>query len=103
MEQQYDIQVYDEFVLMSNTAVLRCHIPSFLKEHLNVIGWIRTIENSNLTNKKHFRTSKNGLLIKKASKNHHNNEYEQHIYSDIALKGRYSIFKTGELHIRNVR
>lgn len=101
IEQQYEIQVYDEFVLMGNTAVIRCNIPSFLKEHLNVIGWIRTIENSNYTNKKHFR-SKNNFLSKKNKNNYHSNEFEQHIYSDIALKGRYSIFKTGELHIRNV-
>ena len=101
IEQQYEIQVYDEFVLMGNTAVLRCHIPSFLKEHLTVIGWIRSIENSNYTSKKHFR-GKNGMLVKKNKNGHHGNEFEQHIYSDIAAKGRYSIFKTGELHIRNV-
>lgn len=86
---------------MGNTAVLRCNIPSFLKDYLNVIGWIRTIENTNYTsnNRKHQRTKN---PIKKNKNNYHSNEFEQHIYSDISLRGRFSIFKTGELHIRNV-
>ncbi|CAM1303024.1 Uncharacterised protein g3441 [Pycnogonum litorale] len=40
-EQQLQAQVYDEYVIRDNTAVLRCHIPTFLKEDLQVSSWVR--------------------------------------------------------------
>jgi hypothetical protein len=46
VSQQFEIQVYDEFVVLGNTAVLRCHVPAFLKDHLHVIGWLRQLPNA---------------------------------------------------------
>ncbi|RWS17533.1 dscam:-like isoform D [Dinothrombium tinctorium] len=69
INQFYEIQVYDEFVLVGNTAVLRCHIPSFLKDYLFVTSWL----------KDETRTIK----------------------STASEGGRYSVFASGELHIRN--
>ncbi|XP_064480479.1 cell adhesion molecule Dscam1-like [Ornithodoros turicata] len=37
----YQPVVYDEFVISGNTAVLRCSVPSFAKEHLKFVSWQR--------------------------------------------------------------
>ncbi|KAM7314251.1 Down syndrome cell adhesion molecule-like protein Dscam2 [Ixodes scapularis] len=39
VEQYYEVQVYDEFTIAGNTAVLRCHVPSFVKEDVVVVSW----------------------------------------------------------------
>lgn len=40
-QQQLQAQVYDEYVISGNTAVLICHIPPFHKDYMEVIAWIR--------------------------------------------------------------
>lgn len=70
VKQYYEAQVYDVFVTRGNTAVLQCHIPSFVKEYVSVTSWIRD----------------DGLNIQ----------------SDTISGSRYSVFQTGELHIRHV-
>lgn len=30
----------EEYVLKGNSAILKCHIPSFVSEYVNVISWI---------------------------------------------------------------
>ncbi|XP_077484140.1 cell adhesion molecule Dscam1-like isoform X2 [Amblyomma americanum] len=39
--QEYKTKVYDEFVVRGNTAVLHCQMPSFVREDVDVTGWIR--------------------------------------------------------------
>lgn len=41
VKQYYEVQVYDEYVIIGNTAVLHCHIPSFVKDYVTVTSWIR--------------------------------------------------------------
>ena len=41
VSQYYEVQVYDEFVISGNTAVLKCHVPSFVKDHVTVTSWQR--------------------------------------------------------------
>ncbi|CAL1268402.1 unnamed protein product [Larinioides sclopetarius] len=41
INQYYETQVYDVFVTKGNTAVLKCHIPSFVKEYVSVMAWMR--------------------------------------------------------------
>ncbi|KAL3194739.1 hypothetical protein MRX96_045945 [Rhipicephalus microplus] len=41
VNQEFDVQVYDEFVIKGNTGVLRCQIPSFVKEYVSVTSWVR--------------------------------------------------------------
>lgn len=33
--------MYDEFVISGNTAVLKCHVPSFVREYVTVTSWVR--------------------------------------------------------------
>ncbi|XP_028966868.1 hemicentin-1 [Galendromus occidentalis] len=41
VQQRYEVQVYDEFVISGNTAVLRCHIPSYVRDYVSVVTWER--------------------------------------------------------------
>ncbi|XP_071549821.1 cell adhesion molecule Dscam1-like [Panulirus ornatus] len=70
VRQYYEVQVYDEFVISGNTAVIKCHVPSFVRDYVSVTSWVRG----------------NG----------------ERIVSDVLTGGRYSVFGTGELHIRHV-
>ncbi|KAG8193113.1 hypothetical protein JTE90_004937 [Oedothorax gibbosus] len=41
IKQTFDPQVYDDFVVRGNTAVLKCHLPAFVREYVAVDSWIR--------------------------------------------------------------
>ncbi|CAM1302677.1 Uncharacterised protein r2_g1267 [Pycnogonum litorale] len=37
----YSAQVYDEYVIEGNTAVVKCHIPTFVSDYIKVTAWFR--------------------------------------------------------------
>ncbi|CAL4158223.1 unnamed protein product, partial [Meganyctiphanes norvegica] len=37
----YEVQVYDQLVMSGNTAVLRCSVPSYVREYVQVTSWVR--------------------------------------------------------------
>lgn len=39
VSQYYEAQVYDVFVIKGNTAVFKCHIPSFVSDHVEIVSW----------------------------------------------------------------
>ncbi|XP_061927158.1 cell adhesion molecule Dscam2 isoform X4 [Apis cerana] len=41
VRQKYEVQVRDAYVLPGNTGVLRCEIPTFVKEYVAVTSWVR--------------------------------------------------------------
>ncbi|KAI4491211.1 hypothetical protein M0802_010307 [Mischocyttarus mexicanus] len=41
VRQKYEVQVRDTFVLPGNTGVLRCEIPSFAKDYVQVTSWVQ--------------------------------------------------------------
>jgi hypothetical protein len=41
VHQTYKVQVYDEFVITGNTGVMRCQVPTFVREYVKVIAWIK--------------------------------------------------------------
>ncbi|CAH0767134.1 unnamed protein product [Bemisia tabaci] len=41
VEQNYDVQVHDAYVTVGNTAVLRCVVPTFVKDFLTVTSWVQ--------------------------------------------------------------
>ncbi|XP_071041968.1 cell adhesion molecule Dscam1 isoform X3 [Parasteatoda tepidariorum] len=70
MPQRYAVEMHDEFVLKGNTAVLKCHVPGFVKDYVIVEAWIKdSMEKVDPSSK----------------------------------SSRYTIFKSGELHIRHVQ
>ncbi|XP_070391428.1 cell adhesion molecule Dscam1-like isoform X4 [Dermacentor albipictus] len=77
LRRRYDVKVYEEFVIKGNTAVLRCHVPEFVREYVAVTAWLidETV---------------------KVSAGFHRARHTR-IAGD-----RYSLFPTGELHVRRV-
>lgn len=41
VRQKYEVQVRDAYVLAGNTGVLRCEIPTFVKEYVSVTSWVQ--------------------------------------------------------------
>ncbi|CAM1320968.1 Uncharacterised protein g7633 [Pycnogonum litorale] len=70
--QQYVPRVYDEYFIKGNTAVMKCHIPSYVKDHIFVTAWIKD---------DHIIATKN-MKVSELSK--------------------YIITSTGNLHVTNV-
>lgn len=42
VQQFYESRVIDEFVLRGNTATLKCLLPSFVADFVEVIEWVST-------------------------------------------------------------
>lgn len=40
VSQFYEAQVYDEYVIKGNPAVMKCNIPSFVSDHVEIIEWL---------------------------------------------------------------
>lgn len=45
VNQYYEAQVYDVFVIKGNTAVFKCQIPSFVSDHVEIVSWQDTDKN----------------------------------------------------------
>lgn len=45
VEQRFVIEVYDEFVTVGNSGVLRCHIPAFMRDVLTISAWVEGLTN----------------------------------------------------------
>ncbi|XP_042239240.1 Down syndrome cell adhesion molecule-like protein Dscam2 isoform X3 [Homarus americanus] len=41
VRQDYEVQVYDEYVISGNTAVLSCRIPPYVREYVKVVAWVQ--------------------------------------------------------------
>lgn len=41
VSQAYTANVMDESVLKGNTAILKCHIPSFVSDFVTVVSWLQ--------------------------------------------------------------
>ncbi|KAG1678832.1 Down syndrome cell adhesion molecule-like protein 1 [Nymphon striatum] len=41
VEQHYQVQVYNDYVIRGNTGVLKCQIPSYVKDYVSVTSWMR--------------------------------------------------------------
>ncbi|KAK0156909.1 hypothetical protein PV327_011536, partial [Microctonus hyperodae] len=42
VSQYFEVQVYDVFAIRGNAAIFKCQIPSFVADHVDVVGWIDT-------------------------------------------------------------
>ncbi|XP_043680434.1 Down syndrome cell adhesion molecule-like protein Dscam2 isoform X16 [Vespula pensylvanica] len=73
VQQFYETRVIDEFVLRGNTATLKCLVPSFVADFVDVIEWLAVEDGSTYTT---------------------SNQDEK--------DGKYLVLPSGELHIRDV-
>lgn len=39
VQQQYESEVNNEYVIRGNSAILKCSIPSFVGDFVNVVSW----------------------------------------------------------------
>ncbi|KAJ8895518.1 hypothetical protein PR048_000854 [Dryococelus australis] len=69
--QRYDVNVMDEHVLRGNTAIIKCHIPSFVADYVFVSSWVE-------------------------------NEETEIFLDNSSSDGKYLVLPSGELHIRDV-
>jgi hypothetical protein len=42
VNQYYEPQVYDAFVIKGNPAIFKCQIPSFVSDHVEIVEWVDT-------------------------------------------------------------
>lgn len=40
VNQLYQTRVIDEYVLLGNSVVLKCLVPSFVADFIHVLGWV---------------------------------------------------------------
>lgn len=40
VSQAYAVNLMEEYVLRGNAAIVKCHVPSFVSEYVNVVSWI---------------------------------------------------------------
>lgn len=59
VNQYFEAQVYDVFVIKGNTAVFKCQIPSFVSDHVEVISWQDTANGEYLPPKENYGSSHN--------------------------------------------
>lgn len=45
VSQSYNANVMDESVLKGNTAIFKCHIPSFVSDYVSVVSWLQDDNN----------------------------------------------------------
>ncbi|XP_075974485.1 Down syndrome cell adhesion molecule 1 isoform X3 [Anticarsia gemmatalis] len=76
VSQAYAVNLMEEYVLRGNSAILKCHIPSFVSEYVTVISWIISEDDKEID-------------IKLDSTNNFD-------------EGKYLVLPSGELHIRDV-
>ncbi|XP_064216083.1 Down syndrome cell adhesion molecule isoform X20 [Tribolium castaneum] len=50
VSQSYNANVMDESVLKGNTAIFKCHIPSFVSDYVSVVSWLQD-DNNEIVNK----------------------------------------------------
>ncbi|KAG6458280.1 hypothetical protein O3G_MSEX010787 [Manduca sexta] len=77
VSQSYAVNLMEEYVLRGNSAILKCHIPSFVSEYVFVTSWI-------------ISEGETDLDEIKLDSNQNLND------------GKYLVLPSGELHIRDV-
>ncbi|UXI20603.1 connectin-like [Sarcoptes scabiei] len=61
VEQRFVIEVYDEFVPSGSTAILRCHIPAFMRDLLDIVAWLEGSTNYILPDDSHHYSERSDL------------------------------------------
>ncbi|KAJ8982888.1 hypothetical protein NQ317_004318 [Molorchus minor] len=78
VNQYYEAQVYDVFVIKGNTAVFKCQIPSFVSDHVEIISWQDTDNNK-------FLQPTDDYVVSQS--------YSANVMDESVLKGNTAIFK----------
>ncbi|KOX72245.1 Down syndrome cell adhesion molecule-like protein Dscam2 [Melipona quadrifasciata] len=96
--QRYAVNVMDEHVLRGNAAIIKCHIPSFVAEFVEVDSWIED-------EKTEIYPSTDYVAPVAESTPARNNlcAFRSRVdFDDTRTDGKYLVLPSGELHIRDV-
>ncbi|CAH0714434.1 unnamed protein product, partial [Brenthis ino] len=80
VQQQYESEVNNEYVIRGNSAILKCSIPSFVADFVNVISWQDEAGNSFTLN-----GSKDGEVVTQY--------YEAEVVSEYVIRGNTAVLK----------
>lgn len=106
------LEVLDELVVEGNSALLKCLIPSYAQEYLQVVDWIEypsetllSFQSTTLANANHLFAHPSLKIQQKH--NVHRRQQQQHqqqlVLTNKTSVGRYFVSpKSGDLHIINV-
>ncbi|XP_022669215.1 Down syndrome cell adhesion molecule-like protein Dscam2 isoform X3 [Varroa destructor] len=103
----YEPRVYDGFVVRGNTAVLKCHVPSYIRQYTNVDAWIRddgfTINASGNKEDRYTVLQSGELLVYKTSKDDEKRSYRcrtRHLLTGkIAVSSSHGKVTVTESHV----
>lgn len=57
------MNLMEEYVLRGNSAILKCHIPSFVSEYVTVISWIISEDDNELDIKIDSSNNFDGMML----------------------------------------
>jgi hypothetical protein len=63
VHQFYQTRVIDEFVLKGNTATLKCLVPSFVSDFVEVVEWLTDDQSYSLANNENGKKFQKILLF----------------------------------------
>ncbi|XP_076361672.1 cell adhesion molecule Dscam1-like isoform X3 [Tachypleus tridentatus] len=89
IQQDYKVQLFDEFVIRGNTAVLRCHVPSFVRDYVT-FTWERDngvqLTSTNLQGGKYSVLSSGKLYIRNVTPEDERDIYRCHTHHRLTSK-----------------
>uniref|UniRef100_T1JD50 Down syndrome cell adhesion molecule n=1 Tax=Strigamia maritima TaxID=126957 RepID=T1JD50_STRMM len=101
--QPYDIQVYDVYAIVKTTAVLKCHVPSFLEEHVRVTMWLRDevliIEPTSIMDGKYAVLPSGELHVRDVEMEDSGSSYRCHVKHSLTGETHFSS-ASGRLYVR---
>ena len=62
VNQEYETDVGKEYVIMGNSALMKCEIPSFVADLVQIISWIDS-EGNSFSHRKYGTTILNTLKV----------------------------------------
>ncbi|XP_018394808.1 PREDICTED: Down syndrome cell adhesion molecule-like protein Dscam2 [Cyphomyrmex costatus] len=123
--QYFEVQVYDQFAIRGNAAIFKCQVPSFVADHVDVVGWIDSNGGSYVADAQSYVVGQryavnvmdehvlrgNAAIIKChipsfvaefVEVDSWIEDETTDIYPSADYDGKYLVLPSGELHIRDV-
>lgn len=61
--QYFEVQVYDQFAIRGNAAIFKCQVPSFVADHVDVVGWIDSNGGSYVADGQSYGIDQHGQIL----------------------------------------
>ncbi|XP_022240707.1 Down syndrome cell adhesion molecule-like protein Dscam2 isoform X3 [Limulus polyphemus] len=101
----FEVQVYNEYVIRGNSAVLKCHVPSHVRDIVTVTSWIQDesiqITSSTLQGGKYSVLPTGSLLIRDVTEKDERKVYRCQVYNRLTSESKVSS-KSGRIILTDV-